>query len=807
MLKLYDTKTRQVTEVKPLEPGVVKMYTCGPTVYRDAHIGNYRSYLMADWIRRALEYQGIQVTAIKNITDVGHMRQEALEQGDDKVIAAALAEGKTPQEIAQFYTDRFLADEAKLNIEPANTFPKATEHVDEMIEIIERLIQRGHAYEIDGNVYYSVSSFPTYGGLSGNIQDGELREGVRVEADPLKRDPRDFTLWKAAEPGRELKWPSPWSEGFPGWHIECSAMSIKYLGEHFDIHTGGVDNVFPHHEGEIAQSEGFTGRPVVETWVHGQHLLADGVKMAKSTGNSFVLGDIEERGIDPRALRYLCLTAKYNTRLNFTFAALRAADRALRRLQNILWGLHEAPAEVPEPVRLPETSAVGDAAAVVEEPFEDSDEVTETDGGPAGDGPPDGDTAEMPPDAGAAEAEPDVEEPRDVEELKQEWLAKLLERVNDNLDMPGALALTWKIFRSDVPAQTKYEIVLEFDKVLGLGLKAAMEANKASPEVTSLVRQRASHRSGGEFEEADQLRDQLVSEGYIVEDTLSAGRAASAAGVGTRVRLRTDWEEYEKTVATVSSSAEVESFLEQDDDVDFTIGIVASNYADDVSRCLQSALWWGRDVSVEVVVVDNGSTDETASWLAEAAAKDDRVRVMHTDHVLGDAAARNIVLKQSRGKTVILFDTSVEVRGDIFAAIDAALEDETVGVTGPFGLRTDDLHHFHEGEGEAGDMDAMQSYLFAFRRSRLRDVGLMRESFRFYRNLDIDYSFHFKDKGLRIVADPSLPVRRHEHRAWSDLPENDRDELSRKNYGRFLHKWGDRVDLLVSLQAALEPVE
>ena len=745
MLKLYDTRTRRITEVKPLKPGVVKMYTCGPTVYRDAHIGNYRSYLMADWIRRTLEFQGIEVTAIKNITDVGHMRQEALEQGGDKVIAAALAEGKTPQEIARFYTDRFLADEAKLNIEPASAFPKATEHVDEMVEIIERLIQRGHAYEMDGNVYFSVSSFPTYGRLSGNIQDGELLEGVRVEADSLKRDPRDFTLWKAAEPGRELKWTSPWGEGFPGWHIECSAMSIKYLGEHFDIHTGGVDNVFPHHEGEVAQSEGFTGRPVVETWVHGQHLLADGVKMAKSMGNSFVLGDIEARGIEPRALRYLCLTARYNTRLNFTFTALRAAHRALMRLQNTMWRLREAPEEAPKSVQ-------------------------------------------------------------SFDGLKKEWLARLLERVNDNLDMAGAIALTWRALRSDLPARTRYEVALEFDKVLGLGLEAAMESNNVSPNAVSLVRRRASYRSAGEFEEADQLRDQLVSDGYVVEDTLPAGRAASAAGVGTRIRARTHWEKHEEAVATVSSSAEVESVLERDDDVDFTIGIVASNYRDDVRRCLQSALWWGRDLSVEAVVVDNGSTDGTTSWLDEAA-KDDRVRVIHTDHVLGAAAASNIVLKQSRGKTVVLFDTSIEVTGDIFAAIDAVLQDETVGVTGPFGLRTDDLHHFHEGDGEAGDMDAMQSYLFAFRRRRVREVGLMRESFRFYRNLDIDYSFHFKDKGLRVVADPSLPVRRHEHRAWSELPEDDRDELSRKNYGRFMHKWGGRVDLLVGLQAAPQPVE
>ena len=337
MLRLNNTLSKRIEEVRPIEAGVVKMYTCGPTVYRDAHIGNLRSYLMADWIRRALEMNDIDVQHIKNITDVGHMRQEVLEQGGDKVIAAARAEGKTPAQIAQFYTDRFLNDERKLNIIPAMKFPKATDHVPEMLKITERLVERGLAYEVHGNVYYEVAKFADYGKLSGNIAEAELLEAVRVEADPLKRDPRDFTLWKAAEPGRDLKWPSKWGEGFPGWHIECSAMSIKYLGPRIDIHTGGVDNIFPHHEGEIAQSEGYTGEQVVDIWTHGQHLLADGVKMAKSMGNSFILSDIEAQGIDPLAFRYLCLTAQYDRRLNFTFTSLKASQRALLRLRNMVW--------------------------------------------------------------------------------------------------------------------------------------------------------------------------------------------------------------------------------------------------------------------------------------------------------------------------------------------------------------------------------------------------------------------------------------------------------------------------------------
>ena len=251
-----------------------------------------RSYLLADWIKRILISQGHQVTHVKNITDVGHMRQEDLEEGDDKIIAAARSEGKSAHEISSYYYERYLKDEKKLNILPAHNFPKATEHVSEMIEMISVLITKGYAYQVNGNVYFSISKFHRYGDLSGNIGKSELLEAVRVEADPLKNDPRDFTLWKAAEKGRELMWDSPWGYGFPGWHIECSAMSLKYLGSQFDIHTGGVDNIFPHHEGEIAQSEAYTGEKVVQMWVHAQHLLCDGVKMSKSLGNSFLLNNI-----------------------------------------------------------------------------------------------------------------------------------------------------------------------------------------------------------------------------------------------------------------------------------------------------------------------------------------------------------------------------------------------------------------------------------------------------------------------------------------------------------------------------------
>ena len=336
MLRLYNTLSKQVEEIRTLEPGKARMYTCGPTVYRYAHIGNLRTYMMADWIRRVLEAGGVAVYQVKNITDVGHMRQELVEAGGDKMILAALAEGKTIQEIAQFYADSFHRDEARVNILPAHAYPWATQHIPEMIDLVGRLLDKGYAYQAGGNVYFAVPQFPKYGGLSRNF-GGNLLEGVRAEADPLKRDPRDFTLWKAAEPGRDVKWASPWGEGFPGWHIECSAMASKYLGERFDLHTGGVDNIFPHHEDEIAQSEGAFGGVHVNYWVHGQHLLADGAKMAKSSGNVFLLDDLISRGIDPLAFRYLCMTVRYRHRMNFTFNSLKAAEKALSHLRDRVW--------------------------------------------------------------------------------------------------------------------------------------------------------------------------------------------------------------------------------------------------------------------------------------------------------------------------------------------------------------------------------------------------------------------------------------------------------------------------------------
>ncbi len=334
-MRLYNTLTRAVDEVVPVEPGHVKIYACGPTVYRYAHLGNLRTYMLSDLIRRALELEGLRVTLVMNITDVGHMTDESSPEAVDKMLLAVEDEGLQPLEIAEKYTRAVFDDAAALGIHPPDVTPKATEHIPEMIELTGTLVDRGHAYVVDtGSVYYDVASFDGYGRLSGNTLEN-LREGHRdLETDPRKRHAADFALWKAAGPGRLMKWPSPWGEGFPGWHIECSAMSMKYFGEHIDIHTGGTDLRFPHHEDEIAQSEGAVGHQVVSIWVHGGHLRQSGQKIAKSTGNVIRVEDLVEQGLDPLAFRWLCFQTQYRSEMDFSWEAMEAADQRLKVLRH-----------------------------------------------------------------------------------------------------------------------------------------------------------------------------------------------------------------------------------------------------------------------------------------------------------------------------------------------------------------------------------------------------------------------------------------------------------------------------------------
>ena len=340
-MRLYNSLSRAVEEVVPVEPGRVKMYTCGPTVYRYVHLGNLRTFLLADLVRRALEFEGYAVTQVQNITDVGHMTDESSPEAVDKMLLAAEDEGLQPLEIAEKYTQEALEDMAAVGIRLPDLMPKATDHIPEMIELIGRLIERGHAYVADsGSVYYDVTTFPDYGALSGNTLD-KLRAGHReLETDPAKRHPADFALWKAAGPGRLMKWPSPWGDGFPGWHVECSAMSVKYLGDRFDIHTGGSDLRFPHHEDEIAQSEGAVGHRVVSTWIHGGFLRLTGQKIAKSTGNVVRAPDLIERGLDPLAFRWLTFQTRYRSEMDFTWEAMETADHRVRQLRRhmVEWG-------------------------------------------------------------------------------------------------------------------------------------------------------------------------------------------------------------------------------------------------------------------------------------------------------------------------------------------------------------------------------------------------------------------------------------------------------------------------------------
>lgn len=344
-MKLYNTLTKTIEEFSSIEKSLVKMYTCGPTVYREIHIGNLRTYITSDILVRALKFQGYDVKSVMNITDVGHFRfSQSFGKVIDPVMEEAKRLGVTVLDISKRYTDIFLKDSKKVNIIPSEVLPKASEHIPEMIEMIEVLIEKGFAYETSGNVYFDVKKFNDYGKLSGNTLDkmDKLLEAVRVSVETDKKDSVDFALWKKAEPDRVMKWDSPWGEGVPGWHIECSAMSVKYLGLQFDIHAGGEDLIFPHHEDEIAQSEATTGVKFVNYWVHTNFLLLDDEKMSRSKKNVYTLSDLEKKKFSALAFRYLTFLTHYRSKMNFTWKGLEAAQEALDKL-------YEIAAMLPEP--------------------------------------------------------------------------------------------------------------------------------------------------------------------------------------------------------------------------------------------------------------------------------------------------------------------------------------------------------------------------------------------------------------------------------------------------------------------------
>ena len=502
-LRIRNTLTRSVEPVEPMAGSTVRMYSCGPTVYRYAHVGNLRTFLLADFIRRVLLYHGQPVFQVQNITDVGHMRDERFDRGEDRMLVAAGLEHKTPAEIADAYEAAFHEDGAAVNILPAHVFPRATEHIPEMLDLAEKLVDAGHAYASDaGNVYYSVSSFPGYGRLSGNSLD-DLRAGHRGGIESDKRDPADFALWKAAGEGRMLSWPTPrWGQGFPGWHLECSAMAMRHLGPTFDIHTGGIDNVFPHHEGEIAQSAPIVGGPPARVWVHGEFLQVGGQKMAKSAGNIERVAELPERGIDPLAFRYLTLTSRYRHKLEYTDASLAGAAAGLSSLRSRLAALGPAPADgpwaAPEPLRggVAPARPIGTATGI------------------AGHGSPDvevralGDRAHAPiaPLSAAGRALHD----------------RFVGSIDDDLDLPTGLAIVREaVAAPDLSPDERRWLVLDADLVLGLDLDRAWTgtAEAAVPaDVSRRVDARAAARAAGEYARADAIRTELSNDGWDITD-------------------------------------------------------------------------------------------------------------------------------------------------------------------------------------------------------------------------------------------------------------------------------------------------
>jgi cysteinyl-tRNA synthetase len=481
MLTLYNTLTNQKEKFKPLHEGKVNMYSCGPTVYDYAHIGNFRAYIFADLLRRVLEFDGYEVKQIMNITDVGHLTNDDIGQGDsgdDKMLKAMKRDQSennqkkiTPQSIAEFYTDAFMKDIKKVNLKKATFYPRATAHVPQMIKIIESLIKKGFAYTKNGNVFYDVDKFKDYGKLSNKKLD-ELKHGARLEKHPDKKNHYDFALWLKAPKEHILKWDSPWGKGYPGWHIECTAMSMEYLGETLDIHTGGEDNVFPHHENEIAQSEAYTGKPFSNYWSHPRHLLIDGKKMSKSKGNFYRLQDILDKGYSPMAFRLLMLSAHYQTNINFTWAGMDQSTKNLDTITKFIKKISSLASAEDIPTKPDFNIQIGDIT-------------------PA------------------------------------HCLEKFSFAINDNLNTSLALSILYRFIsvvnKVENLSQEQINSILSFWKkvniVLGLNLDLSEKIISIPEEITELSKKRDQARQDKDFDLADELRDKIIAKGYSLEDT------------------------------------------------------------------------------------------------------------------------------------------------------------------------------------------------------------------------------------------------------------------------------------------------
>ncbi|MDD2656061.1 MAG: cysteine--tRNA ligase [Patescibacteria group bacterium] len=458
MLHLYNTLTHKNEEFKPITDKKVGLYTCGPTVYHYAHIGNLRSYIFEDILKRVLQYNDYEVNHVMNITDVGHLTDDG-DNGEDKMEKGSKREGKTAWEIAEFYTQAFQNDLKKLNIESPTTWCKATDNIPEQIELVQTLIDKGFTYETSDGIYFDTTKFPTYGEMA-NLQNQELEAGSRVEIGE-KKNPHDFALWKWSERSeghpegfqpqqkRQMEWEAFGRMGFPGWHIECSAMSSKYLGQHFDIHCGGIDHIPVHHTNEIAQSEAAFGEhPWVNYWMHNEFIvLKNNEKMSKSGDNFVTLDTLIAKGIDPLAYRFFLLQTNYRKQLGFSFEALEAAQNGLENLKSKILKLKNESKKI------------------------------------------------------------------DTTKLQE----KFLEKINNDLDTPGAVALIFDTLKNE---EIDYETILQFDKVLGLDLDKVEEKKvEVSDDIQKLLNERQQARENKNWSESDRLRDVIKALGYTLEDT------------------------------------------------------------------------------------------------------------------------------------------------------------------------------------------------------------------------------------------------------------------------------------------------
>lgn len=451
---LYNTLTRKKEKFVPIDKEEVKIYSCGPTVYKDATIGNMRTNIFQDVLRRVLKYNNYKIKHVMNITDVGHLVSDG-DEGEDKMLKSAREEKKTPLEIAEHYTKLFFEDLKALNIETPEIICKATDHIQEMLEYVKKLVENGYAYETSTAIYFDVSKLDKYPILS-NHNVEEQKAGARVDVDLEKRNPYDFALWIKAPENHLMKWDSPWGPSYPGWHIECSAMGRKYLGEQFDIHTGGIDLIPTHHENEIAQSKGACGKIPANYWLHGEYLLINGGKMSKSLGNVYLIKDIKERGYDPIVYKLFCYSASYRNKINFTWEAMESTSKSLERLRKGY-----------------QTHRAG------------KDELNEE----------------------------DIKNLSNIEK-------GFHEAINDDMNIPLAMSFVWSAIRYEKKSSKIAQLLLKFDTVLGLEIEKEDKNEIQIPEeILKLVEERNIARKEKNWEESDRIRDLLQEKGYVVKDT------------------------------------------------------------------------------------------------------------------------------------------------------------------------------------------------------------------------------------------------------------------------------------------------